>query len=260
MPRPGLLHRGPGALTCGARWRSPRTACASHLTRTRSPVTLFPARVPASDPPVETEPSRFRSPEACHEGGRSTVAAVVARLSDRAAFTCLHPHECGYYGRPRDPAARGTALRLERTKLLTASDSVVPEGRILAVTRATRSSNHHASFPGAPLRVSFAKLDQPLEVPDLLHLQTQSFEWLVGSEEGFERRVEAGEDLPVGGLEEVLSEISPIEDFSGSMSLSFSDPRFDEVKASVEEGRGKGLAYLSPPFVPGGSTKNNTPD
>jgi DNA-directed RNA polymerase subunit beta len=128
----------------------------------------------------------------------------------------------------------------------------------LAVTRATRSSNHHASFPGAPLRVSFAKLDQPLEVPDLLDLQTKSFEWLVGSEEWFERRVEAGEDSPVGGLEEVLAEISPIEDFSGSMSLSFSDPRFDEVKASVEECKDKDMTYSAPLFVTAEFTNNTT--
>jgi DNA-directed RNA polymerase subunit beta len=128
----------------------------------------------------------------------------------------------------------------------------------LAVTRATKVSNHHASFPGAPTRVSFAKLDQPLEVPDLLALQTQSFEWLVGSEEWFERRVEAGEELPVGGLEEVLSEISPIEDFSGSMSLSFSDPRFDEVKASVEECKDKDMTYSAPLFVTAEFTNNTT--
>ncbi|GAA4851207.1 MULTISPECIES: DNA-directed RNA polymerase subunit beta [Actinomycetospora] len=128
----------------------------------------------------------------------------------------------------------------------------------MAVTRATRSSNHHASFPGAPLRVSFAKLDQPLEVPDLLDLQTKSFEWLVGSEEWFERRVEAGEDTPIGGLEEVLAEISPIEDFSGSMSLSFSDPRFDEVKASVEECKDKDMTYSAPLFVTAEFTNNTT--
>ena len=36
-------------------------------------------------------------------------------------------------------------------------------------------------IPGAPLRVSFAKIREPLEVPDLLALQTASFDWLVGS-------------------------------------------------------------------------------
>ncbi|MGH3933167.1 MAG: hypothetical protein ACRDTF_24700, partial [Pseudonocardiaceae bacterium] len=97
----------------------------------------------------------------------------------------------------------------------------------MAVSRATKTSaaNHSIPrLPGAPARPSFAKIREPLEVPDLLDLQLQSFEWLVGADEWFQRRIEAGDEDPIGGLAEVLEEISPIEDFSGSMSLSFSDP------------------------------------
>ncbi|MBB5067061.1 DNA-directed RNA polymerase subunit beta [Saccharopolyspora gloriosae] len=97
-----------------------------------------------------------------------------------------------------------------------------------------------------------------MEVPDLLDLQVQSFEWLVGNEAWFQRRVDAGEDSPVGGLEEVLSEISPIEDFSGSMSLSFTDPRFDEVKASVDECKDKDMTYAAPLFVTAEFTNHTT--
>ena len=114
------------------------------------------------------------------------------------------------------------------------------------------------NFPGAPTRVTFAKIREPLEVPDLLDLQIQSFEWLVGNEAWFQRRIDAGDENPVGGLEEVLAEISPIEDFSGSMSLSFSDPRFDEVKASVEECRDKDMTYGAPLFVTAEFTNNTT--
>jgi len=106
--------------------------------------------------------------------------------------------------------------------------------------------------------VSFAKIREPLEVPDLLDLQIQSFEWLIGSENWFQRRIDAGDESPVGGLEEILTEISPIEDFSGSMSLSFSDPRFDEVKASVEECRDKDMTYGAPLFVTAEFTNNTT--
>jgi DNA-directed RNA polymerase subunit beta len=95
-------------------------------------------------------------------------------------------------------------------------------------------------------------------VPDLLDLQLQSFEWLVGADEWFQRRIEAGDDEPVGGLAEVLEEISPIEDFSGSMALSFSGPRFDEVKASVEECKDKDMTYAAPLFVTAEFTNNNT--
>jgi DNA-directed RNA polymerase subunit beta len=89
-------------------------------------------------------------------------------------------------------------------------------------------------------------------------VQIRSFEWFTGDEAWFERRVEEGEENPVGGLEEVLNEISPIEDFSGSMSLSFSDPRFDEVKASVEECKDKDMTYAAPLFVTAEFVNNNT--
>ncbi|MGI5127347.1 DNA-directed RNA polymerase subunit beta [Pseudonocardia sp. CA-107938] len=132
----------------------------------------------------------------------------------------------------------------------------------MASPRATQtpatSVSANPSFPGAPTRVTFAKIREPLEVPDLLDLQTQSFEWLVGSEDWFQRRIDAGDENPVGGLEEILAEISPIEDFSGSMSLSFSDPRFDEVKASVEECRDKDMTYAAPLFVTAEFTNNTT--
>ena len=131
----------------------------------------------------------------------------------------------------------------------------------MAVSRATKvsaASNYTSGIPGAPRRVSFANIREPLEVPNLLDLQVQSFEWLVGDETWFQRRVDAGEDNPVGGLEEVLSEISPIEDFSGSMSLSFSDPRFDEVKASVDECKDKDMTYAAPLFVTAEFTNNTT--
>src|SRR5665213_1649860 len=46
-----------------------------------------------------------------------------------------------------------------------------------------------------------------------------------------------------------IGEISPIEDFSGSMSLSFSNPRFEDVKASIEECKDKDMTYAAPLFV-----------
>jgi DNA-directed RNA polymerase subunit beta len=138
------------------------------------------------------------------------------------------------------------------------------EGRILAVSRATQataatnSTTNSSGIPGAPKRVSFAKIREPLGVPNLLDLQLQSFEWLTGAEAWFQRRIDEGEETPVGGLEEVLNEISPIEDFSGSMSLSFSDPRFDEVKASVEECKDKDMTYAAPLFVTAEFTNHTT--
>jgi DNA-directed RNA polymerase subunit beta len=143
----------------------------------------------------------------------------------------------------------------------------VLEGCILAVSRQSKknpqsSISSNSSVPGAPNRVSFAKLREPLEVPGLLDVQTDSFEWLVGAPRWRElasaRGGSAGGANPIGGLEEVLYELSPIEDFSGSMSLSFSDPRFDEVKAPVDECKDKDMTYAAPLFVTAEFINNNT--
>lgn len=123
-------------------------------------------------------------------------------------------------------------------------------------SRPQSSSNN--SVPGAPNRVSFAKLREPLEVSGLLDVQTDSFEWLIGSPRWRESAAERGDVNPVGGLEEVLYELSPIEDFSGSMSLSFSDPRFDDVKAPVDECKDKDMTYAAPLFVTAEFINNNT--
>ncbi|CCK58688.1 DNA-directed RNA polymerase subunit beta [Mycobacterium canetti] len=123
-------------------------------------------------------------------------------------------------------------------------------------SRPQSSSNN--SVPGVPNRVSFAKLREPLEVPGLLDVQTDSFEWLIGSPRWRESAAERGDVNPVGGLEEVLYELSPIEDFSGSMSLSFSDPRFDDVKAPVDECKDKDMTYAAPLFVTAEFINNNT--
>ncbi|HXD24797.1 MAG TPA: DNA-directed RNA polymerase subunit beta, partial [Propionibacteriaceae bacterium] len=136
----------------------------------------------------------------------------------------------------------------------------------MAVSRQSKKNPHtssssassNSSVPGAPDRVSFAKLREPLEVPGLLDVQTDSFEWLIGKDSWRERAVERGEVDPKGGLEEVLEELSPIEDFSGSMSLSFSDPRFDEVKAPVDECKDKDMTYAAPLFVTAEFINNNT--
>jgi DNA-directed RNA polymerase subunit beta len=134
---------------------------------------------------------------------------------------------------------------------------------ILAVSRQSKknpqsSTSANSSVPGAPNRISFAKLREPLEVPGLLDVQTDSFEWLVGAPGWREIAKARGEKNPTGGLEEVLKELSPIEDFSGSMSLSFSDPRFDEVKAPVDECKDKDMTYAAPLFVTAEFINNNT--
>ncbi len=114
----------------------------------------------------------------------------------------------------------------------------------MAVSRSdtgTTTLPERKRIPGSPDRISFAKIREPLEVPNLLALQTDSFDWLVGNDKWRARVAE--ESDPRSGLDEILGEISPIEDFSGSMSLSFSNPRFEDVKASEEECKDKDMTY-----------------
>jgi DNA-directed RNA polymerase subunit beta len=125
------------------------------------------------------------------------------------------------------------------------------------------ASRNASAVPAGPSRVSFARIQEPLEVPDLLALQTESFDWLLGNEK-WKGRVEAARqagrrDVPTqSGLEEIFEEISPIEDFSGTMSLSFRDHRFEPPKYSVDECKEKDMTFSAPMFVTAEFINNTT--
>ncbi|MDP9443386.1 MAG: DNA-directed RNA polymerase subunit beta [Actinomycetota bacterium] len=112
-------------------------------------------------------------------------------------------------------------------------------------------------------RISFAKIKEPLEVPDLLSLQVDSFDWLIGNDT-WQERVSAAEaagraDVSTkSGLEEIFEEISPIEDFSGTMSLSFRDHRFEPPKNTVEDCKERDVTYAAPLFVTAEFMNNET--
>jgi DNA-directed RNA polymerase subunit beta len=127
---------------------------------------------------------------------------------------------------------------------------------------ASRSASTSTSAPNSR-RVSFARIQEPLKVPDLLALQTESFDWLLGNEKWQARINDAKEagrkDVPEqSGLEEIFEEISPIEDFSGTMSLSFRDHRFEPPKYSAEECKDKDMTYSAPMFVTAEFINNTT--
>ncbi len=124
----------------------------------------------------------------------------------------------------------------------------------MAASRPAKTSTTTSAY--APSRISFGRITEHLEVPNLLAIQTESFDWLVGNE-AWRSRV-ADDPEPRSGLDEILYEISPIEDFQGTMSLSFSNPRFDEVKASIEECKEKDLTYCAPLFVTAEFTNHTT--
>jgi DNA-directed RNA polymerase subunit beta len=81
-------------------------------------------------------------------------------------------------------------------------------------------------------RVSFAKLDEVLPLPDLVAIQKESFDWLLSE-----------------GIKEVLEEVSPIEDFTEQFQLYFGRHEFRQMKSSEEECRDKDITYASPLFV-----------
>ena len=115
----------------------------------------------------------------------------------------------------------------------------------------------------APARVSFAKIREPLEVPNLLSLQLDSVDWLLGNDLWRGRLQEAsksgrGEVPKQSGLEEIFEEISPIEDFQGKMSLSFRDHRFEPAKNTIAECKERDMTYSAPLFLTAEFTNNET--
>ncbi len=81
-------------------------------------------------------------------------------------------------------------------------------------------------------RLSFSKLHEVLQLPDLIAVQRESFEWFLEQ-----------------GVAEVLSDISPIEDFTGQLKLELSDHIFDPPKYSEDECRERDMTYARPLFV-----------
>ena len=81
-------------------------------------------------------------------------------------------------------------------------------------------------------RVTFAKLEEVLPLPDLVGIQRESFDWLLKT-----------------GLKEVLDEISPIEDFTEQFQLFFGTHQFKDIKHSEEECKEKDMTFSAPLFV-----------
>ncbi|HEV2768690.1 MAG TPA: DNA-directed RNA polymerase subunit beta [Solirubrobacteraceae bacterium] len=81
-------------------------------------------------------------------------------------------------------------------------------------------------------RRSFARLERPIEVPNLIAIQRRSFDWLT--------------DAQKGGLRETIDDISPIEDYTGNLAVDFGELHFDEPTATLEECREKDLTYARP--------------
>ena len=81
-------------------------------------------------------------------------------------------------------------------------------------------------------RLSFSKIPEVLELPDLIAVQKESFSWFL--EEGLSR---------------IFERLSPIEDFSGSLALDLSDHYFGEPLMRVEEAKERDTSYSRPLHV-----------
>ena len=154
-----------------------------------------------------------------------------------------------------------TRPALDAGRLSCQNKRVLGRTKLLAASRTALKNTNVISPTG---RISFAKISEPLEVPDLLDLQVDSFDWLIGSQvwrDRVEQALEAGRtDVNTkSGLEEIFEEISPIENqLHNSMSLSFSNHRFEEPKFTVDECKERDVTYAAPLFVTAEFMNNET--
>jgi DNA-directed RNA polymerase subunit beta len=81
-----------------------------------------------------------------------------------------------------------------------------------------------------------------MPLPDLVAVQRESFAWFIGEDAN-------GNKLLDNGIEETLKDISPIEDFTGSLKLELADPEFEPPKYSEEECKEKDMTFSRPLFV-----------
>ena len=78
-------------------------------------------------------------------------------------------------------------------------------------------------------RRSYARIREVLELPNLIEIQTASYQWFLDE-----------------GLREMFQDISPIEDFTGNLALEFIDYSLGEPKYPVEESKERDVTYSAP--------------
>jgi len=82
---------------------------------------------------------------------------------------------------------------------------------------------------GKRVRYSYAKIDEVLSMPNLIEIQKNSYDWFLRE-----------------GLQEIFRDISPIQDFTGNLVLSFETFSLGEPKYSVEECKERDVTYAAP--------------
>ncbi len=88
---------------------------------------------------------------------------------------------------------------------------------------------HPVTF-GKRVRMSYSRIDEVLDLPDLIEVQKSSYDWFLEE-----------------GLREVFEDISPIQDYTGNLILEFVDYHIeDEVKYDENEARERDANYSAP--------------
>ncbi len=84
---------------------------------------------------------------------------------------------------------------------------------------------------GKNMRMSYSRQKEVLEIPNLIEIQKKSYNWFLDE-----------------GLKEAFEDISPISDFSGNLSLEFTDFKLceDETKYTIEECKERDATYAAP--------------
>jgi DNA-directed RNA polymerase subunit beta len=78
-------------------------------------------------------------------------------------------------------------------------------------------------------RKSFSRLKHVIDLPNLIDIQKASFDWFLKE-----------------GLQETIDDISPIEDYTGTLAVEFGEYWFGEPQFSIKECREKDLTYQAP--------------
>lgn len=82
---------------------------------------------------------------------------------------------------------------------------------------------------GKRFRYSYAKIEEVLDMPNLIEIQKNSYNWFLKE-----------------GLQEIFRDISPIQDFTGNLVLSFENFTLGEPKYDVEECKERDVTYAAP--------------
>jgi len=137
---------------------------------------------------------------------------------------------------PKSSPAKAAGAKTTRSKRVTKVEEgtpfVTPPSSSTAIVAPETEAFIVERFPDPGpkrKRVTFAKIKDVLDLPDLIELQKASFKWFI-----------------TDGLKEAFDSISPIKDFTGNLVLEFGDHSLGEPKYTVEECRERDMTYSAP--------------